>query len=145
MLSIEWTHRPRLDGLLTAQGEDFDAIAAHARRWVCDPSGFTTSRLCLLAPLGVLDHAARLVQPPVARAPGGEQLPLGAVGGVETERSDGPGPRPRVLGALHDPLEQVGRNDRASHDPTVPRAAPSGQGNRRVSTGAVPKRIRNIG
>ena len=36
---------------MTEQGDDFAAIADHARRWVCDPSGFTTSPVCLLSPL----------------------------------------------------------------------------------------------
>src|SRR5689334_420603 len=59
MLSFEWNDRSRLDRLLVEQGADFRAIAAHARRWVCDPSGFTTSPVCLLAPLGeVLEEVA---------------------------------------------------------------------------------------
>jgi hypothetical protein len=51
MLSFDWNDRSRLDRLLREQGSDLRAIAAHAHRWVCDPAGFTTSPVCLLAPL----------------------------------------------------------------------------------------------
>lgn len=52
MLTFDPRDEPRLRGLMTEQGADLAAIADHARRWVCDPSGFTTSRFCLLTPLG---------------------------------------------------------------------------------------------
>jgi len=52
MLTFDPRQGPRLRDLMTEQGDDLAAIAGHARRWVCDPSGFTTSRVCLLAPLG---------------------------------------------------------------------------------------------
>ena len=52
MLTFDPRDEPRLRDLMTEQGDDLAAIAAYARRWVCDPSGFATSRLCLLSPLG---------------------------------------------------------------------------------------------
>jgi hypothetical protein len=52
MLTFDPQREPRLRHLMTEQGDDLGAITAHARRWVCDPSGFTTSPVCLLAPLG---------------------------------------------------------------------------------------------
>ena len=52
MLTFDPRLAPRLRDLMTEQGDDLVAIATHARRWVCDPSGFTTSPVCLLAPLG---------------------------------------------------------------------------------------------
>jgi len=52
MLTFDPRPEPRLRDLMTEQGDDILAIARHARRWVCDPSGFTTSPVCLLAPLG---------------------------------------------------------------------------------------------
>lgn len=52
MLTFDPRLEPRLRELMTEQGEDLAAIAEHARRWVCDPSGFTTSPVCLLSPLG---------------------------------------------------------------------------------------------
>lgn len=52
MLTFDPRLAPRLHDLMTEQGDDLAAIAHHARRWVCDPSGFTTSPVCLLSPLG---------------------------------------------------------------------------------------------
>jgi hypothetical protein len=52
MLTFDPHLEPRLRDLMAAQGDDLASIAAHARRWVCDPSGFTTSPVCLLSPLG---------------------------------------------------------------------------------------------
>ena len=52
MLTFDPHLEPRLRDLMAEQGDDLSAIAHHARRWVCDPSGFTTSRFCLLSPLG---------------------------------------------------------------------------------------------
>ncbi len=52
MLTFDPQRESRLRDLMTEQGDDLAAIATHARRWVCDPTGFTTSPVCLLAPLG---------------------------------------------------------------------------------------------
>jgi hypothetical protein len=52
MLTFDRCLEPRLRELMIEQGDDFVAIAEHARRWVCDPAGFTTSPACLLRPLG---------------------------------------------------------------------------------------------
>ena len=52
MLTFDPRDEPRLRDLMTEQGDDLTTIATYARRWVCDPTGFATSPLCLLSPLG---------------------------------------------------------------------------------------------